>query len=393
MMKRILKFSILAVVIANLFLITSCEENLQTSCDDFSVSVDNVVVDSSSVTLTANPIGGVPDYVYAWSNGESTQSIDVTIQDTYSVTVTDGDDCTASIDVVVEALTVSITETTEANGSTLEAMVAGGVEPYTYLWSNGELTSSIFVTSEGSYSVTVTDADGNQAIGFYYVVGPCTGFQGYIYSTIEPASTDSTLNVNIINGTAPFTYSWSNGQTLPTITPTDSGTYNVEVTDANGCTFTASYFLAGPCTYYSVSITEEFDPTSMGFILVSNIQNGTAPFEYLWLNGETSANINVDASGTYTVEVTDANDCSYTASYEYSNVPCEFYDVMIQSSTDSLSMDVTLSVNITDGIPAYQYIWSNGESTATIDVGQQTGSFSVTVVDAVGCVEEDTIQL
>lgn len=406
-MKRILKISFFAIVLANLFLITSCEENLQVSCVDFSVSIDYTVVDTSHVTLTANPLGGIPDYSYNWSTAQSTQSIDVTEEDTYTVTVTDGNDCTASIDFVVDttgldSLCADFTSYMDfiqypppLNDSLL-AVVSGGTQPYSFIWSTGETDEQIFTPTSGFYLVTITDANGCIITTGAQYIDICDNLQATIDFDIDPMTFDTTLTANVLSGSAPYEYLWSTGDITETISLLGNNTYYVTITDDEGCELELSYDYEFNLDCFSLmgEITLQLDPVSLDTILVAEVVGGTLPYEYLWNYGGTTDTFPFPSSGFNELEVTDAAGCVLNLSYFYQSWnPCNTFDVTISDSTDPTTMDVTLTANPVNGTPGYTYSWSNGDISQDTNVGQSTGIFTVFVTDSEGCVTQESIEL
>ena len=180
-----------------------------------------------SVTLDAQNAGST----YLWSNNATTQTISVSSSGTYSVVVTNAGGCTGSgtVNVTINTPpTVNLgPNQTQCGGSvTLDAQNAGS----TYLWSNNATTQTISVSSSGTYSVTVTAANG------------CTG-TGTVNVTINtPPTVNLGADVTQCGGTVLLdagtgsAYAWSNSATTQTTNVSASGTYSVVVTDANGCT-------------------------------------------------------------------------------------------------------------------------------------------------------------
>ncbi|MBL0238321.1 MAG: hypothetical protein IPQ02_17450 [Saprospiraceae bacterium] len=175
--------------------------------------------------------------------------------------------------------------------STFTANASVGTAPFTYLWSTTATTQSINVSTAGTYSVTVTDANG------------CTGTANRTL-TVDPnpvvtitggnkicAGTSSTFTANPSVGTAPFTYLWSTTATTQSINVSTAGTYSVTVTDANGCTGTASRTLTvDPNPVVTITGGNKICAgTSSTF--TANPSVGTAPFTYLWSTTATTQSI------------------------------------------------------------------------------------------------------
>ena len=186
-----------------------------------------------SVVLSA-PAG----YTYLWSTGATTQSITVISSGSYQVTVTNANGCsTTSASTPVQVATIS-TPSITANGATSfcqgESVVLTAPSGYSYLWSNGSTGSSITVSTAGSYTVTVTNAAG------------CSATSASVAVTIDPLpSVTATAqgattfcpgdSVMLMANPGLSNYTWSNGQTGPSIWVYQAGTYTVEAENANGC--------------------------------------------------------------------------------------------------------------------------------------------------------------
>lgn len=172
------------------------------------VTHTDTVVSETQITLTATPTNtsceggndgsinlsvsnGQSPYTYAWSNGESSEDISSLGVNAYFITVTDANGCTATTNAVVlqpDALSLSIVggEETVAGEADGEAnlTVSGGTTPYSYLWSTGASTEDISGLAGGTYSVTVTDANGCSATSQVVVAtlsSGVTGLSGYCY--------------------------------------------------------------------------------------------------------------------------------------------------------------------------------------------------------------------
>ena len=328
------------------------------------------VCQGTSASLTATPIATT----YAWSNGATTASINPTVAGTYTVTVTNANGCTGSVSqaVVVNANPVPFITGTFAVCSGNSATLNGPIGVTTYAWSNGASTQSISPTTAGTYTLTVTNANG------------CTGTTSQavtINSNPTPVITGSFVacqgNTTTLNATAGLSsYSWSNGATTATINPSSSGTYTVTVTNASGCTGTTSQL---------VTINPNPAPTITGTFTVC--QGSTASFNatpglsgYLWSNGATSATINPAATGTYTVTVTDINGCTGVTSQAAIINP---NPTPIISGTFAVCSGNAATLNGPVGMSIYS--WSNGASSPSINPSTG-GTYSLTVTDINGCI-------
>jgi len=346
-----------------------------------------------TTTATAAATGGSPGFTYSWSNGEINASASNLSSGNYSVTVTDSQGCTSTASISITeppALTASVavnnSSCSGANGSATVS-VSGGTPGYTYNWSNSQTTSMITALAAGSYSVTITDANG------------CTQTDVATISTLSgPTVTVTSTNVNCngqntgtatavsSGGTSPYTYLWSNAQANATATNLWAGTYTVTVSDANNCS-----------SVQTVTITE---PSAMGLVVTANnaacqtstgdatvtATGGTGAYTYSWSNSQVGQTATGLSAGVYTVTVTDNSGCSKSALANVSNTGSPWGSI---SSVNNVlcngANNGSATVNVTVGSPQYTYLWNNGQTTATAS-GLAAGNHQVTVTDALGCI-------
>ena len=193
--------------------------------------------------------GGVGPYSYVWSNSATTEDINGLTAGNYTVTVTDANHCTATLAsepiLQPDELTVGMTlvkNVTCKNGSdgSATATPSGGTSAYTYLWSNGSTLQTPANFAAGSYSVVITDAKGCTASGSIGIGEPPTEIELFATTTSASACGGSTgsIDLTVVNGTAPFAYAWTGPATIGDIQDPGglpAGTYTVVVTDNLAC--------------------------------------------------------------------------------------------------------------------------------------------------------------
>ena len=127
--------------------------------------------------------------------------------------------------------------------------------------------------------------------------------------------------------------------------------------------------------------------------LVVNPTNGTPPIGYVWSNGQTTQTINNLCAGTYTVTVTDVNNCTITANATLVDPPVLQSPLIVATNPVCNGYcDGTATVNPIDGVAPYTYLWNDGQTTQTA-TNLCAGAYSVTVTDANGCPASNTIAL
>mgnify|MGYP000847460224 FL=1 len=329
---------------------------------------------------------------YLWSNGQTSQSITVTTSGVFNVTVTDAFGCTslpsANVTVTVHPAppTPVITPGGPLNfcagGSVTLSAPAGYAS---YLWSNGETTQSILVTSSGVFSVTVSDLYGCSSMPSASVtvnVNPYPATPAIIANGPTTFCNGGSVVLTATPGYA--SYLWSNGETTQSITVSVSGSYTVIVTDNIGCS-------SQPSAPVSVTVLQPPTPTIVANGPVMFCSGGsvmlTAPAGYggyLWSNGETTQSITVTVSGSYSVQVTDANGCISDPS---NVIVVTVYSPAVPPTIVALGpTTICDGESVTLSAPAGYagYFWNNGQTTRNILVST-AGNYFVTVTDANGC--------
>jgi gliding motility-associated-like protein len=277
----------------------------------------NSFCQGSLVTLVATP-GGLSNYVFragttfigTSANGQLTVNSLSIGTHAITCTATNAQGQTVTSNTLMLSITQGLSVSINIQGSSSlcpgDTVSLTASLPGSYLWSNGATTSSITVASTGTYTVTVTNAQG------------CSGVSSPVQiTTLQPpaATVSSSSNSSacpgdsvVLTAGAANSYSWSNGQTTQSISVTTPGNYTVVVTNGSGC------------SAVSMPTSVNFHPQNSSTISPGNnviIPQGTTAIltansgtGYLWSTGETSQAITVSAAATYTVTVTDTNGCS-----------------------------------------------------------------------------------
>ncbi|MBK9449663.1 MAG: choice-of-anchor D domain-containing protein [Bacteroidetes bacterium] len=357
-------------------------------------------------TLTFNATNSGASY--AWSFGDAGTSTAqnpshaYTAPGQYTVTfqLTDVNGCVTTNSQIVCVYDAPVVTNTSlnplCNGATngsIDVSVTGGAPgtTFTYVWSNGATTQDLSNVGAGSYTVTVTD-------------GTTTCFSTLSVTLTEPVvlaaaatvgtnvlcfgATTGTATASATGGTTPYTYAWSNGQTVANATGLAAGNFTVTVTDANGCSTTASVTIAQPAAALAATETH----TNVGCFGASTgaidltVTGGTSAYTYLWSNGATTEDLSGLAAGTYTVTITDANGCSTTASATVGE-PASALAVAPSNSGNvcQAGSNSNLLSNATGGTPGYTYLWTPGNVTTQNVNNVGAGTYNVTVTDANGC--------
>ncbi len=283
---------------------------------------------------------------------------------------------------------------------TASVEVSGGTAPYTYKWNDasGSTSSSIDELCAGTYCVTVTDQQGCTASGCIVVAEPpaIVIIQQCVHNHCAGQCIGA-IPTQVSGGTPPYTFLWSDGQTIEDASGLCDGTYSLTVTDQNGCSATAFMPIHTlGAMQISMSKTDEScagacDGTATVSVSPSvpdkyGNQGGIGPYTYLWSNGETDATISNLCSGTYCVTVTDYYGCTAEACIEIVGPPGLIIipNCYCENNHCAGLCEGKIFVDVYGGAEPYTYLWSNGQTTKDA-TGLCDGPYFLTVTDANGC--------
>ena len=347
-------------------------------------------------SIQANATGGVPPFSYDWSNGGSGSFISGLSAGSYTLTVTDNNDCTKTATYVVNQpaeLEINLVNLSDESCSgeedgAITISVTGGVTPIFAEWSNGFIGLSITDLAPDTYAVTVTDNNDCTQTATYVVNEGgvvVVSLEQIVHVTCNGGNNGS-ISVEATGGESPYTFSWSNGGNGPTISNLTAGNYIVTASDNNGCEVVEAYTVNQP-TAITLNINSSGQNLCAGDANVdlTAVPTGSQPpFTGAWSNGVNGLVNNNLAAGTYTITVTDNAGCTKTAT---TTVTAPSPLVVTVSTTDETSVDAndgTAEVTASGGTAGYTYLWSNGSTMDSIG-GLAPGTYTVTVTDQNGC--------
>jgi gliding motility-associated-like protein len=361
------------------------------SAPQLSLNITQPTCFNGTGSAVATAAGGSAPYTIVWSTGTFSNSLNGIQPGNYSVSLTDNGGCSTSQNfsiVAPAAVTISINATLPlcaGGNASLQSTVSGGASPYSYLWSNGSQSQNITAAASGTYSLIVTDANGCAANASRSVTMPAALNASFTLN--QPACFGATGSASIIvsGGTTPYSYVWSNGALGTSASALTSGPISVTITDAQGCQLSQSGTISVPAVLTAqISSQQSTCGAANGSISVA-VNGGTAPYDYSWSNGATTASLANLPAGAYALTITDNAGCTLSQST----------DVQSAGSISVVANSVTAvrcngdangvaEAIVTGGTAPYQFVWSNG-ATQSLVGGMAAGTYSVTATDANGC--------
>ncbi len=265
--------------------------------------------------------------------------------------------------------------------------------PITYAWNTGEITQDLTGLDVGTFTVTVTNETTCRDSLTVAVPGPpAFAFDTLVTMPTCDGGTDGVLTLQVSGATPGYQFNFDGAgfQDGNTLTGIPQGIYEVVVRDANGCEETLSIPVSELILELDPQVTAIMEPVCFndanGSIQL-NISNGLPPYQYDFNDGngfQDGDAIDNIPSGSYIVEVLDANRCRGNFVFEVPNPPALQTDLAITDISCFGDNDGRAAVAVAGGRPGYVYSWSTGSADSSV-VNLGPGPVSVTITDTNGC--------
>lgn len=277
-----------------------------------------------------------------------------------------------------------------------------GATAYQWSFPGGSPSSStlpnptVNYSSPGSYTVTlnVTNEGGSdvESLANFVQVGASPNVSLNVTQPSCHTSNDGSIATNV-SGSGPFTYAWNSGQSSAQISGLSAGNYSVTVTNAQGCTASASAQLSAPpalnVTVFKTDVTCYGDTDGSA---TATANGGTAPYTYSWNNGGASNTIANLGQGNVGVIVTDANGCTASANATIQQPSAITYTLSDIVNETCSGNDGSALINAMGGTSPLTISWSNGTAGSALS-GASAGDYTVTITDAQGCSESTLVTI
>jgi gliding motility-associated-like protein len=276
----------------------------------------------SDGSATVNVTGGISPYIYLWSSGNTGLTATGIGAGNFVVTITDNNGCMSTTSVQInepDQLIISLSTTDEicdnSNG-TASAVVTGGVNPYTFIWSDGSTSVTAINISSGLYVVTITDANGctiSNSISVINIPGPVLNLSSQLNAMCY-GYCDGNIYLNVNSGTSPFNYTWNSlpGNNLPYATGLCAGVYDVTVIDSNNCVNNISVTITEPLQVMTTVSPDTLICIGESVLLFASSAGGTPGYNYSWTPGNFNSQsilVSPFISTNYTVSTLDSIGC------------------------------------------------------------------------------------
>ncbi len=286
----------------------------------------------------------------------------------------------------------------DENGS-INITVNAGSAPYEFAWTKD---GTAFGTAEdlnnlapGTYIVVVTDNAG-ATFNRQFIINNPAGVMITNANIVEATDgANGSISLTVSGGATPLRYSWSTGATTRDVTGLAGGTYELTITDANGCTLDTTFILGGG----ELAVTlQARDYNGVGVScfgeadgeLTARASGGSPPYTYAWsVAGQTGATVSDLAPGMYSVTVTDA--AGDRAMADITVVGPERLSATISTTPSPNNIEGTANATVQGGSAPYTYRWNDpGRTTTRVVINLPAGTYTVLVSDANGCEAQGT---
>jgi len=281
----------------------------------------------ASGSATVSGTGGTVPYMYSWSNGATTSSATNLTAGSYSVLLTDANNCSNTNSVIISqptqfTLTFSSSDLTDVsctggNNGSYFINASGGTLPYNYSWSNGQTSAAATNLTVGYYFAQVSDANGCglQQLDSILISEPDSIILTFDVIDAFCSNNNGQVDLSVTGGIAPYNFTWSNGPVTEDQVDLSEGIYAVTVSDMNGCSKSDSIYVNS--TYDPVLDSATYALASCDISCDGSITlliQDTTGVTYLWddPNAQTGNIATNLCSGAYSVYIEGPTGCNIT---------------------------------------------------------------------------------
>ncbi|MEM1324527.1 MAG: T9SS type A sorting domain-containing protein [Bacteroidota bacterium] len=372
-------------------------------------------LNDGSIQLDVVNANGLPPQ-YRWSNGARTQDIFNIRAGKYMAVISDNDGCTFQTDTIMisepDSILIELEQLTNLNcanerSASIEVNVSGGRAPYQYDWSNGADSKNIYDLGADTYTLAVLDENGCAAESAPFVVqapSPILLDFRLVQNEVcqlEGGNVDS-LVLMVQGGVPGYQYRWNTSSTDRNLTNLMPGDYSVTVTDRNGCqAFLSSIKVQMPDNGFSIATEKQNVQCSNGADgnIRAMVTGGTAPFIYHLSNGDIQTldafevEFNNLEPSNYDLTITDDNGCRTVARDLFLTQPTplniQLGNEGIQNIKCAGEMNGSIDLEISGGIPPYDFEWTNSSGVIVADtldlINAPADTYTFRFTDANGC--------
>lgn len=372
-----------------------------------STSFDTTIICKGfSVTLSESATGGTTPYIWYWDGIISTSTIIVspTSNTNYIAKVIDNNNCISTKQITVSVspdifLSASVQNVKCFGDCSGQVAVSpyGSIEPYSYQWSvsAGNQTNATAISlCEGTHYVTVTNGDGCFIDSIFTISQPTELSYSVSITNVSCFDfDDGQILLNVLGGTSPYNYLWSNNSNSQNLVAIVAGNYSATVTDSNLCSmYSSQVTVAQPASALSVLtniVPEDTICIGSSIQITSLASGGTSPYSYIWKNDQgltisssSTLTTNPTSNTYYYLSVTDNNGCVITETKNIYVSPLLTVSSTSEDITCNNLCNGKASLSIFGGVTPYTYSWASSTNQLT---GLCSGFYEVTVTDSFGC--------
>ena len=370
--------------------------------------------------------GSVLPYTISWNNDTTLNGFSLTDANAGQqfVEIVDLNGC-VKIDSITliqpSEVSLSITSANNFNGyeischgatdGQIDLSVIGGVTPYEYIWNTGYALEDPTNLSAGVYNVFVNDMNAcNDSIQIT-LNEPSPLLQSYLLSDYNGYNiscfntNDGWIDFDVNGSVPPYSFNWNNGTNQQDNNMLFAGNYSVQIQDLNLCSTSVDISLTQPSSLVSeinsIMDYNGYDISCNGYndgAIESSVNGSLPPYSLSWNTGQNTDVLTDLTSGTYTLQITDLNNCILTDFIELTE-PLAL-NTSIQSAFDYNGYDIScynysdggVELSINGGIEPYSTLWNNGETLEDLN-GLTSGDYSVSILDQNNCPDSNLITL